>query len=166
MKKNPASRTTRTHAARKATTKANVRAAKASTPADTLTATNLPALGAIWPGQGGRFAGIAKGDAGQPDHLLVFATIDKKSDYAGALTLARELRANGHKDFDAPTLPEAALCYATCKEHFKKEWYWTGAQHADGPAWAWVQSFDFGSQDGDHKSGQYRVFAVRRVPIR
>ena len=100
------------------------------------------------------------------DHLLVCADLGDSADYADAVKKATAYTADGHKDFGAAdTLAESALCYATCKEHFQRDWYWTGVQPADDPGYAWIQSFDDGNQVWGHEGDRYRVFAVRRIPI-
>lgn len=135
-----------------------------NTPAPTSLA--LPRLGAHWPGQGGLFAGLCRGEDGQPDYALICADTGGKAAYAAALKLATAYTADGHQDFATPTRREATLCYANCQDGFKREWYWTGVQHAGGPDWAWFQSFSYGVQYHLHKSNQCRVFAVRRLTIR
>jgi hypothetical protein len=125
----------------------------------------VPALGEVWPGQGGRFAGICKGAEGKPDHLLIFADLGVSANHADALKRAKAYTADGHKDFDAAELQEGALCYATSKAHFQRDWYWLKPPAAIDPAYAWFQSFNYGFQPWGHESNGDRVFAVRRIPI-
>ncbi len=140
-------------------------AKKATLKPSGLTTIAVPRVGAVWPGQGGRFAGIGIGRGGAPDHLLIahFATI--KANHADAIEYAKKLVVDGHKDFEAPTLADGALCYAILKEHVEPGWYWLAPQYADDPAWAWYQSFSLGGQYCYPKGNQSRVFAVRRIPI-
>jgi hypothetical protein len=132
-----------------------------------LTAIAIPRIGAIWPGQGGRFAGIGLGQDGAPDHLLIahFDPAKIKTDHAGALAYAKNLAVDGRNDFEAPTLADGALCYATLKAHAERDWYWLAPQYAGDPSWAWYQSFGYGDQSYGTKDSQFRVFAVRRIPI-
>ena len=68
----------------------------------------------------------------------------------------------GHNDWYLPARRELALCYANVPELFEKaRWHWSSTQY--GPSLAWVQDFDVGSQLGDHKDGECRARAVRRV---
>lgn len=45
------------------------------------------------------------------------------------------------------------------------EWYWTSTQLEFTDACAWLQGFGDGTQLHVRKSGEYRAFVVRRLPI-
>lgn len=64
---------------------------------------------------------------------------------------------------ELPTRLEQALLWQNCREHFKKDWYWSVEEHASEAGWAWFQGFDYGSQDGSNQFGQLRARAVRRL---
>ena len=66
---------------------------------------------------------------------------------------------------ELPDRVEGALLFATLKEEFKPEAYWTREQCAGDVAFAWCQTFGNGYQDVDHKDGQLRARAVRRLTI-
>jgi hypothetical protein len=44
----------------------------------TLESTQVPRIGAVWPGQGGVYAGLCRGFDGKPDHHLFVAAAEQK----------------------------------------------------------------------------------------
>ena len=60
---------------------------------------------------------------------------------------------------------EGALLFATLKDEFKAEWYWTREQYASDGAYAWTQGFGTGCQGTSRKDRQLRARAVRRLVI-
>jgi len=126
---------------------------------------NLPKLGQYAAGMGGLSAGIAPGGNGHPDYLLFCAPLEGMGTYAEALAAAKEHTADGHHDFDGATIVESALCFATCRMHFVRDWYWTKEHYVDDPGYGWIQSFDFGYLSWDPLGDRNRFFAVRRVPL-
>ena len=66
---------------------------------------------------------------------------------------------------ELPNRVEGALLFAAMKDQFKPAWYWTRETHASDSECAWLQLFDDGIQDYDHKYGEFRARAVRRSPI-
>ena len=66
---------------------------------------------------------------------------------------------------DLPNRIEQALLFATLKDQFKKDWYWSNTLHASVASYAWFRYFDFGGQGNDHFRGQCRARFVRRLPL-
>lgn len=66
---------------------------------------------------------------------------------------------------ELPDRVEGALLFATLKDEFKPEWYWTREQHADEADYAWCQGFLNGGQINGRKGNRLRALAVRRVPL-
>ena len=66
---------------------------------------------------------------------------------------------------DLPNRVEQALLFATLKDQFQKDWYWSNTLHASGASSAWIQSFSGGDQSISHILGQCRARAVRRLPF-
>ena len=64
---------------------------------------------------------------------------------------------------DLPTRVEQSLLYATAKEEFERDYYWSNDAHESG--WAWFQYFGDGNQDYYRKDYELRARAVRRLPI-
>lgn len=87
------------------------------------------AIGAAF--EGGIYAGIVRGVAGQPDMHLVL------------LGAAEDVTWDQAKEFAAsvggelPTRSEQALLFANLKDEFHEDWYWSGEQHASSPSAAW-----------------------------
>ncbi|BEV15105.1 DUF1566 domain-containing protein [Herbaspirillum sp. DW155] len=66
---------------------------------------------------------------------------------------------------ELPNRVESALLFATAKEQFQDEWYWTREQHAAYSDYAWFQSFYYGTQYDYTTSYEGRARAVRRLFI-
>ena len=66
---------------------------------------------------------------------------------------------------DLPDRVESALLFATLRDEFKADWYWTREQHAAYSHSAWLQYFGNGNQNYRHKSNYHRARAVRRAPL-
>ena len=69
------------------------------------------------------------------------------------------------KGGELPDRVEGALLFATMKDEFKPEAYWTREQHAGDDDYAWFQTFSNGSPDDGLKAPQLRARAVRRLTI-
>lgn len=129
-------------------------------------ASSLPVLGAMWPEQGGFFAGIARDENGGADYALIVSPSEgdfANLNWADALAKAAAFTIEGHSDYTAPTQRQIHLCYANVPELFQKEWYWSSTQLSGRNAWC--QSFNNGNQDSLFKSINGRVRAVRRGPV-
>lgn len=123
-----------------------------------------PRIGEVWPGQGGIYAGIARGTDGMPDaHLILCATTpDSTLDWGSALKWAANLDCDGFRDWHIPSRAESALLFANLRADIAPVWHWTADEY-DG-SYAWRQYFYFGTQYDDVKSFHARARAVRRFP--
>jgi hypothetical protein len=136
-------------------------------PAVTLRPVQLPPIGAVWPGEGGIFAGILRGNAGD---YAVIVPADPASDiddapWKEAIERANQFRTDLHGDFSAATRAELALCFHNVPKLFKRDLYWSATPVAGDESYAWYQDLCNGYQDGDHKGYELRARAVRRLPI-
>ncbi|MBB2999680.1 hypothetical protein FHX57_002011 [Paraburkholderia tropica] len=114
----------------------------------------LPRIGAEW--NGGIYAGIARGDDGQPDyHLILLPGQASDVNWKAAQEWAAQ------QDGTLPTRREQSLLYANLKDQFAAAWYWSSEQH-DDDAYAWCQHFRNGTQSNSPKSAALRAVAVRR----
>ena len=121
-------------------------------------------IGAIWPGEGGIYAGVMRGRDGGPDyHLIVGPEYDGELRWQPAIEWATGLEVDSRKDFTLPYRNEQALLFANVAELFRREYYWSREQHAEDADYAWIQGFGSGSQNNCLKDGNYRALAVRRV---
>lgn len=135
-------------------------------PVLTLESNQVPRIGAVWPGQGGVYAGLCRGVDAKPDyHLFVHAEEKESIQWQPALDWAKTLEADAHRDFTLPTRKEQAVLYGNVPELFQPKWYWSGEQHASDPGSAWCQLFSNGNQDYDWKDYDDRARAVRRLII-
>lgn len=66
---------------------------------------------------------------------------------------------------DLPNRIEQAMLFASFKDQFKQEAYWSNQQHASDSGYAWCQSFDGGLQIISVKDNGLRARAVRRLVI-
>jgi hypothetical protein len=125
-----------------------------------------PRIGQVWEGQGGIYAGMARGRDLAPDyHLIVGPEFNGQTDWDAAGKWAETLSADGHADFVLPFRKEQALSFANVPELFKAEYYWSCEQHASSSYYAWGQDFSHGSQYNWGKVNQLKARAVRRLVI-
>ena len=157
-----------------------------------LTATEqitIPAVGAIWQGQGGIYAGIRQ----YPEGLrhVVFAPEDVGTHEWGnygveveatnrvdgrinsqaltateghpAASAAAKYTADGHTDFYLPCIGELNHGWQFIAENFKRDWYWSSSQRSANRAF--YMDFDVGIQYGSDKYNEVRVYPVRSWPI-
>jgi len=66
---------------------------------------------------------------------------------------------------DLPNRIEQSLLFATLKDQFKRDWYWSNTLHASAASYAWCQYFIIGLQYDYLILTQCRARAVRRLPI-
>ena len=145
----------------------SLRNADARTPASeapapsVATAPTVIAIGAAW-GAVGTYAGLSRGEDGQPDgHLVLLDAVPEgELKWADAVEWAEGL-GDGAR---LPTRLESALLYANLRDKFDTGcWYWTGTQYsADN---AWLQFFGYGYQDGCDKKDAGRARAVRLIQL-
>lgn len=157
-----------------------------------LASLSIPAIGEYWKGQGGVYAGVMRGEAGQCDrHIIVPPDVLKLKgawgEYgkliAGAdherygmpntVAMAESgseiakailsMEHEGHNDYYLMARYEGALAYANVPELFEKEWHWTSTQRsAHG---AFIQGFSDGNQHCYYKDFSYGVRPVRSFVI-
>ena len=145
-----------------------------------------PAIGQIWPGQGGIYAGVIPARNGQAAYHLVIgeelgrfewgpygdespasSLIDglantlallEHGDYTAAKATAAHI-ADGHSDF---YLPAAAELYEAWLNLGYKDWGWVWSSSQRSAYNAFRMDFADGCQDGNGKHGELRVRPVRR----
>jgi hypothetical protein len=66
---------------------------------------------------------------------------------------------------ELPDRCEGALLFATMKDEFEEEWYWTREAYASGSGYAWYQHFGLGLQFYGGIGTKLRARAVRRLII-
>ena len=122
----------------------------------------MPKIGELWPGHGGIFIGIGRGEDGRCHRLIAAeeefdgAAWEKQNERAAALNV------DGFTDFTLPFRRDQSLQFANAPELFKKEWYWTSTQSASYSNYAWAQHFYYGTQTTYLKTNEFRARAVRR----
>jgi len=156
------------------------------------TPSNIPPLGADWPGQGGFNGGLVAARGYVPAHYLIVAKADigdhewggrgkdsgatsKTDGLANSEALQSEgghpaieavaaYTAEGHTDFYLPACAELYHCWVSVPELFAKDtWYWSSSQRSAYSAF--VMNVDGGSQSFYDKFGELRVRPVRRFFI-
>jgi hypothetical protein len=129
----------------------------------TTSTTTPPNIGEYWPGQGGIYAGVARGRDSERDYYLILSTEapEEEFEWQAALDRAKSVSADGHSDFTVPTRFESALLYANLQDQFDTSyWYWTSTQFSENDAWG--QDFYHGFQNGYNKVYERRCRFVRR----
>jgi hypothetical protein len=149
-----------------------------------------PALGAPWPNLPGYlYAGVMRGEAGQPDYHLAVLTgtaagkLKGQWGEYGATVPGTDHRRDGMANTQAlaeagiplakkvlaagayiASQAEAQLVSANLYEQMPKGWHWTSTQYSPGSAW--VQDFEDGDSDVDfNKVNEFRAVAVRRFVL-
>jgi hypothetical protein len=128
---------------------------------------DVPRIGAPWYGQGGIYAGIARGADGAPDHHLILSPAKPTGDvnWQAALAWAAKLVSGNQTDWALPNRVESALLFANLRDQFDKRYHWTSEAYADDDAYAWYQGFYYGGQGNNHKSYEAQARAVRRLTL-
>lgn len=120
----------------------------------------LPAIGQPWPGIDGIYAGISRGEDGEPDGHMVLLNAQPEDDMSwdAAVEWTQGL-GDGAR---LPTRFESALLYANVRDKLDTScWHWTGTQYSS--YYAWYQYFDYGDQYYYGKKAELRARAVRRL---
>lgn len=152
-----------------------------------------PAPGLYWPGQGGVYAGICRGEDGQPPRHIIVATAPEASfrgiwgEYgqdvpgakhrfdgrantaamaaAGSAIAQRvlALQIDGHQDLYIGSQAEMTLASANAPELFEPGYHWSSTQGSRHDAF--VQDFENGGSGWSGKDGERRVRAFRGLPL-
>lgn len=125
----------------------------------------IPGIDNPWPGEGGIYAGLTRDSDGKHYHLILGPIATEEMNWDNAVAWAAGLQVDAHHDFTLPTLAEQALLYATLKNNFARDFFWSSEPYAGGPDCAWGRYFSYGDASNNHKSYEYRVAAVRRLFI-
>lgn len=132
-------------------------------PASALITITVPRIGAQWPGEDAIYAGIVRGDEGQPDYHLLVPTAPElqRADltWKDAMDWARAFEGAGYV---VPNRRELRVLIAGVPELFEPEWHWSSEQYAGNPSYAWAQHFSDGNQNNYHHSNEFRCRLVRR----
>ncbi len=163
---------------------------------------HIPALGALWPQQGGVFAGITTDSAGRTVAVIVPPKgvgelgLHKWGSYGREIESARHRtdghantqallasQANGyahpaaaavaafnqagghggHTDWHLPSIGDLQLAHMHCPGEFEESTYWSSTQ--DSAHLAFAQSFAIGDSYWSYKYYEFRVRALRRIPL-
>lgn len=107
--------------------------------------------------EGEVYAGLVLGLNGEPDYHLFVPAGDFYGTWNDAMKWAKD------QGYDLPNRREGRILFANAKAAFNEVYYWLSEQPAGSSGCAWVQNFDDGLQDFDHKSDECRARAVRRL---
>lgn len=151
---------------------------------------DIPAIGAEWPGEGGIYAGLMRGRDGHPDYHLIVSTAESDGElqWGGygnkssatskwdglantkalveegghpAAEFAAGITIEGRSDFYLPAQAELMSAWVNVPEVFSEGYHWSSTQYsADG---AFSVGFDDGWTDRHVKSYVFRVRPVRRL---
>lgn len=154
-----------------------------------------PALGEVWPGQGGVFAGTVRGRDGKPSHHLIVAPensegINLQYGGRGQVTEGADSPWDGKANTEALNNAESshpAAEFAACYEREGHSDYYLGSHAEMGIAWAnvpelfsktwywtssqssandaWLQYFGDGYQCYYDEYNEGRVRPVRQIPV-
>ncbi|MCG3177451.1 MAG: hypothetical protein MOGMAGMI_02425 [Candidatus Omnitrophica bacterium] len=110
--------------------------------------------------EGEKFVGVVISADGSRRHYLILLSGEKANiKWQQAMEWAQSIGG------ELPDRVESALLFATMKDEFEPEWYWTREQLVSDAGFAWYQTFGSGYQLNLHKSFEGRARAVRRLAI-
>lgn len=66
---------------------------------------------------------------------------------------------------ELPSRIDMIVLWKNARAQFKARWYWTAEEHESTGDYAWLQTFNYGTQACYVKGNWYLARAVRRVPI-
>ena len=122
-----------------------------------------PNIGQHWPGQGGIYAGIARGFNGQPDGHIVL--LDDKPEEELNWKDAMAWAANLGDGARLPERFEALLIGANINDKISPQgYYWSASEYSTSVSWLqyWYSGYP-GYQANGAKTSAYYVRAVRRL---
>ncbi|MBR7792343.1 DUF1566 domain-containing protein [Undibacterium sp. FT147W] len=109
------------------------------------------------PNAGEQYVGsIISADGKKREHIILLPGELTGDNWDDSMTWAASIGG------ELPDRVESALLFATLKDQFHAEGYWTREQDAHDDGYAWMQSFISGNQNDIRKSVKYRARAVRR----
>ena len=133
-------------------------------PAASTTVPGLPEIGSLW--NGGVYAGIVRGDAGQRDyHLIASDTEGKGLSWENARSWASNLTPYAGRSWRLPMRRDQSIMYGNLPELFAQEWYWSSEKYAPEEGYAWAQDFGNGRQCNCRHLGEFRARAVLHIPV-
>lgn len=154
---------------------------------------SAPAIGELWPDQGGRLVAVIWGRDAKPAYGIILPTHksailrgtwgstdnivegaqDEWDGPANTLAMAATgskiaskalaLKIDRHNDFYIMARRESLIVAAYADEHFGEGLHWTSTQDRGWRNRAWAQGFGDGSQDYCGKGGEFAVRPVRRA---
>jgi hypothetical protein len=119
---------------------------------------DLPAKALTWGKRGQDIAGAKSQTDGLANTAAMLA-----AKCPPALHIATLKTADGHADLYLPARAELQALYANVPELFDKAWHWSSTQGSSSLAFS--QTFDDGWSYWSLKVSDYRVRAVRRIPL-
>lgn len=122
---------------------------------------SLPAIGEVWPGQGGVFAGLYRDADGNTRALIDSGQrVDSGLTHAKAVKWANGVEAEGHSDFALASKTQIRLLQANRGDSFG-EMRWCWLLETQGSAFAWCCYLSFGGVDFYRRNGEGGAVAVR-----
>ncbi len=119
-----------------------------------------PAIEAPALAEGETYVGAIISACGTYSHHTILLPGDHDDDtWQGAMDWAKSLGG------DLPNRIEQALLFATLKDQFQPDWYWSNTLHASAARSAWYQTFYYGNQINGLVDDLCRARAVRRLFI-
>ena len=108
--------------------------------------------------EGEVYAGLVLGQNGGRDyHLFLLPAKTEALTWDKAIEWAESVGGS------LPTLQDQAILYGNLKHEFEPRRYWSCQLYENNHDYVMMHNFEYGRQDGYHKSGEYRARVVRRV---
>lgn len=110
--------------------------------------------------EGERYVGtIISADHTRNHHIILLPGDADEANWQTQMDWAKSLGG------ELPDRVESVLLFATMKDEFKADWYWTREPHASDASYAWCQYFGDEDQYDGLTGNTLRARAVRRIEI-
>lgn len=133
-----------------------------------MTITTTPALGQLWPEQGGIFVGQRVID-GQTHNIISAPGVEhdiKDVEFKDVETKGAIGELNGHSDWRAPDQEDLMLAWVNARKHFEQEgWssvYWSRSEYHGYP---WAVGFEDGLVSVYGRGYEFRVRPFRSIKV-
>lgn len=108
---------------------------------------------------GETYIGAVGDKHGNLHHVILLPGDNDEASQADQLAWAKSIGG------DLPNKVELAMLWNTCRDQFKKDWYWSNQTHEIYSEYAWCQNFLNGNEANFYVSAELRARAVRRIPF-
>ena len=109
--------------------------------------------------EGEIYVGLVGDNKGNAHHVILLPGDNDEAAWEAQMEWAKSIGG------DLPTRIEQSMLWATHRDQFKQDWYWSNEAHHTGSGLACYQGFNYGYQYHYDRNYEFRARAVRRVNV-